>query len=130
MWRMLCPKYMCLLAASDPLMLSPAVIFSGGQLLACHVCSEIYPQERSSTCAISCTLCKGVLIFHHVPVTARHMLQPLSPLFTSGGHRSFPVYLGNYYFHRETCSASAVVLLHYYVLRRKKSPFTKMFSTL
>lgn len=40
-----CPKYTCLLAASDPLMLSPAVIFSGGQLLACHVCNEIYPQE-------------------------------------------------------------------------------------
>lgn len=36
---------MCSLSTGYPLILSAAVIFYGGQLLACHVCTEIYPQE-------------------------------------------------------------------------------------
>lgn len=44
-WRLLCPKYKRLLSAREPRMLSAAVIFSGGQRLACCIYSEIYPQE-------------------------------------------------------------------------------------
>lgn len=42
---MLCPKYMCLLTARDPMILWPAVIFPGGELLATFAVRFI-PQER------------------------------------------------------------------------------------
>lgn len=78
-----CPKYMCLCAASDPLMLSSAVIFSCGQLLACHVRTEIYPHQGPVHVHSHAHYVRMSSFFYNVPVVAQHMLHPSSPRFTS-----------------------------------------------
>lgn len=114
LWRMLCPKYMCLLAASDPLMLSPAVIFSGGQLLACRVCTEIYPHE-------------GLV---HVHSHARYV-RVSSFSSCSSCSKAYAMSLeSTFYFWRAVRFFCAIGLPCYYFLSRKKSLSTNHFSTL
>lgn len=69
LWRRLCPKYTCLLTTGIHWWLPCCNLLWRRAIGMQHLQRDLSP-GITVTCTFSCILCKGVLIFHHVPVVA------------------------------------------------------------